>query len=47
LFPLVSWIWIGGVVFVLGTLICLIPNKQGQPRVKPAARVEAQELVKA
>jgi len=47
LFPLVSWIWIGGAVFVLGTLICLIPSKQGQPKVKPAARVEAEELVKA
>ena len=32
LFPLVAWIWIGGVVFVLGTLICLIPSKQGQQK---------------
>ena len=26
-FPLVSWIWIGGVVLILGTLICLVPSK--------------------
>ena len=47
LFPLVAWIWIGGVVFVLGTLICLMPSKQGQSKVKAAARVETEELVKA
>jgi len=28
-------------------LICLLPSKQGQLKVKPAARVEAEELVKA
>ena len=27
IFPLVSWIWIGGLVLVGGTLICLIPSK--------------------
>jgi cytochrome c-type biogenesis protein CcmF len=26
-FPLVSWIWIGGLVLVGGTLICLVPSK--------------------
>jgi cytochrome c-type biogenesis protein CcmF len=26
-FPLVSWIWIGGIVMVIGTLICLVPSK--------------------
>ena len=26
-FPLVSWIWIGYWVVLLGTLICLVPNK--------------------
>jgi cytochrome c-type biogenesis protein CcmF len=26
-FPLVSWIWIGFWVLVMGTLICLIPSK--------------------
>jgi cytochrome c-type biogenesis protein CcmF len=27
IFPLVSWIWIGGLVLIGGTLICLIPSK--------------------
>ena len=26
-FPLVSWIWIGFLVFIAGTLICLVPKK--------------------
>ena len=26
-FPLVSWIWIGGLVLIAGTLICLVPSK--------------------
>ncbi len=26
-FPLVSWIWIGGLVLVGGTLVCLVPSK--------------------
>jgi cytochrome c-type biogenesis protein CcmF len=26
-FPLVSWIWIGGLVLIGGTLICLVPSK--------------------
>jgi cytochrome c-type biogenesis protein CcmF len=25
--PLVSWIWIGGLVLIFGTLICLVPSK--------------------
>jgi len=26
-FPLVSWIWLGGLVLIGGTLICLVPSK--------------------
>jgi cytochrome c-type biogenesis protein CcmF len=26
-FPLVSWIWIGGLVLIVGTLVCLVPSK--------------------
>ncbi|PWT97385.1 MAG: cytochrome C biogenesis protein [Terriglobia bacterium] len=26
-FPLVSWIWVGGLVLIAGTLICLVPSK--------------------
>ena len=28
--PLVNWLWIGGVVMILGTAICLIPNRKGE-----------------
>ncbi len=27
-FPLVSWIWIGFWVLLVGTLVCLVPSKQ-------------------
>ncbi|MGH9658100.1 MAG: cytochrome c-type biogenesis CcmF C-terminal domain-containing protein, partial [Bryobacteraceae bacterium] len=27
IFPLVAWIWIGGLVLVAGTLIALVPSK--------------------
>jgi cytochrome c-type biogenesis protein CcmF len=27
IFPLVSWIWLGGLVLVGGTLVCLVPSK--------------------
>jgi cytochrome c-type biogenesis protein CcmF len=42
-FPLVSWIWIGFWMLMLGTFICLVPNKTRaaqaeQPRVKTARR---------
>jgi cytochrome c-type biogenesis protein CcmF len=30
--PLVMWVWIGGVVLGLGTLIALLPNKTGPSR---------------
>jgi cytochrome c-type biogenesis protein CcmF len=26
-FPLVSWIWIGGLVLIGGTFVCLVPSK--------------------
>ena len=26
--PLVKWIWLGGVVVVLGTLVALLPNRR-------------------
>jgi cytochrome c-type biogenesis protein CcmF len=28
IFPLVSWIWIGFYVLLVGTLVCLVPSKQ-------------------
>ena len=45
--PLVSWVWIGGIIFVVGTVICLIPSKQGVARSKVSAKVEVEELAKA
>jgi len=29
--PLVAWVWIGGVVLGLGTIIALLPNKKATP----------------
>src|SRR6202008_2960288 len=34
--PLVKWIWLGGVVVVLGTILALIPNRQAVLVVSPA-----------
>jgi cytochrome c-type biogenesis protein CcmF len=44
--PLVSWIWIGGLVFMLGTLICLVPSKHEREFQKTTASAEAGQLVK-
>ena len=41
--PLVQWVWIGGVVMILGTAICLLPSLQTRKRNVSASRVE--ELV--
>jgi cytochrome c-type biogenesis protein CcmF len=35
--PLTMWVWIGGVVLVIGTLIALLPNKKAPARRKPEA----------
>jgi cytochrome c-type biogenesis protein CcmF len=36
--PLVKWIWLGGIVVVLGTLLALVPNRQPVVVLQPAAR---------
>jgi cytochrome c-type biogenesis protein CcmF len=40
--PLVNWIWIGGFIVIVGTLVALIPSQPGLPagprKQKPAAR---------
>jgi cytochrome c-type biogenesis protein CcmF len=38
-FPLVTWIWIGGLVLIGGTLICLVPSKvaRSYPRTEVVA----------
>jgi cytochrome c-type biogenesis protein CcmF len=41
-FPLVSWIWIGGLVLIGGTLICLVPSKvrRDYPRTSVVGQVK-------
>jgi cytochrome c-type biogenesis protein CcmF len=39
--PLVSWVWIGGLVLIGGTLVCLVPSK-----IKPGT-LHAQVVVRA
>ena len=34
--PLVKWIWLGGVVVVLGTLVTLMPNRRAVLVLSPA-----------
>jgi cytochrome c-type biogenesis protein CcmF len=44
--PLVKWIWLGGLVVVLGTIVTLLPNRRTvlvlsgarQPELQPAAQ---------
>lgn len=46
--PLVMWVWIGGVVLALGTLIALLPNKHSPPRQRTdSARTEERKEVEA
>lgn len=34
--PLVKWIWLGGMVVVLGTLVTLLPNRRAVLVLSPA-----------
>jgi cytochrome c-type biogenesis protein CcmF len=46
--PLVAWVWIGGVVLGIGTMIAMLPNKKfipKRPRAVPAERVKEVESV--
>jgi cytochrome c-type biogenesis protein CcmF len=44
--PLVMWVWLGGVVLGLGTLIAMLPNKKSMPlkRSKAVAEVSKEEV---
>ena len=35
--PLVSWLWIGGLIMAIGTLLALVPGRRRQPTA-PAPR---------
>lgn len=41
--PLVIWVWIGGLVLTLGTIICLLPNVQDKQKKAVPARPKAAE----
>jgi len=46
--PLVMWVWIGGTILGIGTLIALLPNRQAPPKKVPAVRArEGQEIESA
>ncbi len=36
--PLVNWLWFGGLVFILGTLIAAWPDREPERAVEPASR---------
>jgi cytochrome c biogenesis factor len=36
LLPLVKWIWFGGIVVVLGTILALLPNRKAVLVLRPA-----------
>jgi len=40
--PLVNWLWLGGFVFILGTLVAAWPDKDPQPATEKASRLAAQ-----
>jgi cytochrome c-type biogenesis protein CcmF len=43
--PLVMWVWIGGAILGIGTLIALLPNRQTpSKRTQPASVKESEEL---
>ena len=46
-FPLVSWIWIGFWVLMMGTIVCLIPNKKRVSSQEPAKTAARPEVVEA
>jgi cytochrome c-type biogenesis protein CcmF len=49
--PLVKWIWLGGVVVVLGTLLALMPNRAPvlaiQAATQPAPTLGGQQVIQA
>jgi cytochrome c-type biogenesis protein CcmF len=36
--PLVNWLWLGGLVFILGTLVAAWPDRDPEPEAVPARR---------
>jgi cytochrome c-type biogenesis protein CcmF len=44
--PLVAWVWIGGVVLGLGTIVALLPNNKATPSRRRKEESEAERTVK-
>jgi cytochrome c-type biogenesis protein CcmF len=43
--PLVAWVWIGGIILGLGTLIAMLPNKKSVARISQPSRAEEKKEV--
>jgi len=41
--PMVEFIWLGGLIFVLGAHLCVLPDRRERMRLKAAIEVEEQE----
>ena len=39
--PLVKWIWLGGAIVVMGTIVCLLPNRRAVLVFSGAAEMSA------
>jgi cytochrome c-type biogenesis protein CcmF len=45
--PLVAWVWLGAFVFIVGTLICLLPDRHEKTlRKEQEVKLDVKELVK-
>ena len=42
--PLTMWVWVGGIVLVIGTLIALLPNKKAPARKRPEAEATPERI---
>jgi hypothetical protein len=39
--PLVKWIWFGGMIVILGTILALLPNRQAVLVMSPVAESDS------
>ncbi len=42
--PLVTWIWTGGLMLTVGTIIAMLPDKREKRRVAAALSLEEREV---
>jgi hypothetical protein len=47
LLPLVKWIWFGGIVVVLGTILALLPNRKAVLVLRPATETSWGDAISA